>query len=92
MYEVAAPTTANNGFEIHQNAYVYVGTYDAQKVLSYKLHNERNGVFAFVIEGEVLVDANRLHARDSVHIEGLPGVSINFQQKTTLLLMEVPLS
>jgi redox-sensitive bicupin YhaK (pirin superfamily) len=91
MYEVAAPTNTNNGFEIYQDAYMYIGTYEAQKVLSYKLHNERNGVFAFVIQGEALVDANRLEDRDSVHIEGLSGVPINFQKETTLLLIEVPL-
>lgn len=92
LYEVAAPTMDNNAFVIYQNAYVYLGAYEPHKKLLYNLHNENNGVFIFVIEGEALVDVNRLKRRDSIEITGLRTVTVDFTQETEILLIEVPLS
>lgn len=74
-----------------QDAWFSMGTFDAEQTVEYSLHHEENGVYLFVIEGEVNVLGNQLERRDGIGLWETKDFQVNVMQQTTLLLMEVPM-
>ncbi len=73
---------------INQDAWItYV---DAKtKPLDYHVKQEGDGVYVFVIEGNLTVAGTRLSARDALGVSDTPSVSISGQGRA--LLIEVPM-
>ena len=76
---------------IKQDAWFSMGTFDAGKSFEYKLHQEGNGVYLFIIEGDVEVAGNRLSRRDGIGLWDTKSFKVEITQEATLLLMEVPM-
>jgi redox-sensitive bicupin YhaK (pirin superfamily) len=57
----------------------------------YKLKNNKNGVYAFVIEGSVSINGEKLEKRDGLAISETDALKINADSDSELLLMEIPL-
>lgn len=74
---------------ILQNAWFSMGTFDAGQVVDYKLHNEKTGVYLFVIEGEVSAGGTKLERRDGIGIQDIKELRIIVEKEATVLLMEV---
>ena len=53
MTEILSPRSSGKGVWIHQDAWFSMGTFDKDTSLTYTLNKEENGVYAFVIEGDV---------------------------------------
>ena len=53
FYQILSPNSDDTGVWIHQDAYFSMGTFDAGKNASYTLKNVENGLYVFVIFGEV---------------------------------------
>ena len=62
-----------------------------QERVSNKLHQEGNGVYLFIIEGDVEVAGNRLSRRDGIGLWDTKSFKVEITQEATLLLMEVPM-
>ena len=73
------------------DAWFSMGTFDAGKSFEYKLHQEGNGVYLFIIEGDVEVAGNRLSRRDGIGLWDTKSFKVEITQEATLLLMEVPM-
>jgi ATP phosphoribosyltransferase len=76
---------------IKQDAWFSMGTFDAGKSFEYKLHQEGNGVYIFIIEGDVKVADNLLSKRDGIGLWDTKNFKVEVIQEATLLLMEVPM-
>ena len=76
---------------IHQQAYLSFGDFEDSKTLEYQLKNEENGVYVFLIEGEVSIDGQALKKRDALGILETKNFKMEFQQKSKVLLIEVPM-
>lgn len=76
---------------ILQDAWFSMGTLDAGQVKEYKLHHKDNGVYLFVIEGEVEVNNTILSRRDGAGFSETDSITIEALKNSTLLLMEVPM-
>ena len=76
---------------IKQDAWFSMGSFDAGQTIDYKMHQEGNGVYMFVIEGEIEVDGDHLSKRDGIGIWDTKEFQIKITKETTLLLMEVPM-
>lgn len=86
------PEGEGDGLWIHQNAYFSRGSFDAHQEFSYALRQPTNGLYVFVVEGEVQVAGETLHRRDALGLEGLPTVSFKTNgQSAGLLLLDVPM-
>ena len=59
--------------------------------MAYKLKNNKNGVYAFVIEGSVSINGEKLDKRDGLAISDTNELKINAESDAEVLLMEVPL-
>lgn len=77
---------------ILQDAWFSMGTLDAGRVEEYKFHKKGTGVYLFVIEGEVEVNNTILSRRDGAGFYDTDRITIEVLKKSTLLLMEVPMS
>lgn len=76
---------------ILQDAWFSMGTFDAGQTIGYKMHKEDNGVYMFIIEGEVNVVGEHLSPRDGIGIWDTKEFQVNVEKETQLLLMEVPM-
>lgn len=87
---VVAPDN-NEGVFINQDAWFSLGNFDEGFTTSYTLNKTGNGVYAFVLEGSVTVGGEKLGRRDAVGISETGTVEISADEKSEVLLIEVPM-
>ncbi|HEV7780095.1 MAG TPA: pirin family protein [Chitinophagaceae bacterium] len=92
LLTVVSPIGTNDGgVQIHQDAWFSLGKLDKNIALDYELKNKANGVYAFVIEGDVTVNGENLNRRDGLAISGADKLTIQADTDAEILLMEVPI-
>lgn len=77
---------------INQDAWFSLGTLDAGQIKEYKQHKKGNGVYLFVIEGEVEVNNTVLSKRDGAGFSETDAITIEVLKEAKVLLMEVPMN
>jgi redox-sensitive bicupin YhaK (pirin superfamily) len=92
FYQVLSPNEDDEGVWIHQNAWFYLGNFQQGNSTSYSLKNRNNGVYAFILEGEVEIEDEKLSSRDGFGIWEVDKISVNSVSKSRILLMEVPMT
>lgn len=88
---VVSPDNTGETIWINQDAYFSLGEFDQGKRVRYKVHTPGNGVYVFVIEGEIEIADERLHSRDAIGLTELEDVTITAQADSRVLLIEVPM-
>ena len=91
LHQILSPNPEDEGVWIHQDAWFHLGRLDGRKSLTYDLHKSGNGVYAFVIEGEVSVNCQKLEKRDGFGLWDLESLELSTTQGTEVLIMEIPL-
>jgi redox-sensitive bicupin YhaK (pirin superfamily) len=91
LLQVLSPDKDAEGVWIHQDAWFYIGQMDKDFQISYTLQKAGNGIYAFVIEGDVTIDDIALNRRDGLGIEDAETIHIKADSRTRLLIMEVPM-
>ena len=90
--QVLSPNPEDDGVWIHQNAWFNMTNLDREKKITYQLNNpENNGVYVFVLKGDVTVNKQALNKRDGLGIWNVSELKIEADSNTELLLMEVPM-
>jgi len=56
----------------------------------YELKNKENAVYAFVIEGDITINGEKLNRRDGLGITDADELNIKADSNAEILLMEVP--
>ncbi len=75
---------------IYQNAYItYVQKQEEQ--YTYQMNNEENGLFVLVIEGDVVIQNQKLGHRDAVEITNEKAITFNILSAAQILCIEVPM-
>lgn len=91
LLTVVSPVgSSEGGVQIHQDAWFSLGKLDAGLRIPYALKKNGNGVYAFVIEGSVTVNGQKLERRDGLGISDTDQLDITADTASELLLMEVP--
>jgi len=80
------------GLTFHQDAWGLRGLFDSGAEVEYTLKNRGNGVFLFVISGEVQFGDEVLKARDDASLTDLEKLSIKALSSADLLLFELPMA
>jgi len=92
LQQILSPNADDDGVWIHQNAWFHQTQLEAGKELDYTLkEKEKNGVYAFVIDGSVIINGQSLSKRDGFGIWEVDTLQIKADTTTELLLMEVPM-
>ena len=58
---------------------------------TYQLHQTQNGVYAFVIKGDVTINGISINERDGLGITDIETLNIKVDNDAELLLMEIPM-
>ena len=82
--------TSDGGVQVHQDAWFSLGKLDKGISLAYTLKKKENGVYAFIIEGDVTINGQALNRRDGLGITETDKLEIKADSSAEILLMEVP--
>ncbi|MCB2379257.1 pirin family protein [Hymenobacter sp. BT635] len=92
LQQVLSPSPDDAGVWIHQDAWFSLGDFDPGFSTEYAVKKAGNGVYAFVLEGDVTINGQPLHRRDGFGIWDTDTLSIQADSQAQLLLMDVPMS
>ena len=92
FYQVLSPNKDDQGVWINQDAWFHIGKFDKGHSAEYTLKKEGNGVYAFVLEGDVEINNEKLTKRDGMGIWDTESITVKASENTRVLLMEVPMS
>ena len=92
FYQILSPNSDDQGVWINQNAWFHLGKFDAGKSETYTLKSEGNGVYAFILEGEVEIEGQKLGKRDGFGIWVTSEIEVKSISDSRILLMEVPMN
>lgn len=92
LHQILSPNQDDEGVWIHQNAWFHMGNLKAGKRLKYDLKAEGNGIYAFVLEGEVSIAGQALSKRDGFGVWDTEAIDIQASEDAKVLLMEVPMA
>lgn len=93
LQQVLSPNQDDDGVWIHQNAWFSMTSLENGKELTYTLNDKaNNGVYSFVIDGNVTINDQVLNKRDGFGVWGISELNIKADSNTELLLMEIPMN
>ena len=92
LQQVLSPNVDDEGVWIHQDAWFHLGTLDKGNKQNYQIRKKGNGVYAFIISGEVTIAGQPLAARDGLGLWDIDQIDIVADSNTEILLMEVPMA
>jgi len=91
LQNVVSPEKDGSAIRINQDAWFTLGNLRPGFSETYRLHQAGNGVYVFVLEGEVTIDGEHLGRRDGMGISETEAFEINASSDAALLLIEVPM-
>jgi len=87
---VVAPDDANAVW-INQDAWFSLANLSKGFAVEYSVHKKNNGVYAFVIKGDVTINGIALNERDGLGISETDLLNINADSDAELLLIDIPM-
>ncbi len=91
LQQILSPNADDDGVWIHQDAWFHMGKFDKEMTLDYTIKKEGNGVYAFVIKGDVTINGEKLETRDGLGIWDTDKLNIQVTKGAELLLLEIPM-
>jgi redox-sensitive bicupin YhaK (pirin superfamily) len=89
---VVSPLESNNGgIGINQDAWFSLGNFDAGTETLYKIKRQGNGVYAFVLEGKIEINEQKLGRRDAYGVSETEAIKIKASSDAEILLMDIPM-
>ena len=92
LMQILSPNQDDEGVWIHQNAWFHMGNLSKGKSVEYKIKDSRNGVYAFIIDGDVSIEGQELNRRDGYGVWDTDKINIDATSNARVLLMEVPMT
>lgn len=91
LHQILSPNADDEGVWVHQNAWFHLGNFSEESAFSYSLKDKTNGVYIFVLEGELFANEQKLERRDGFGIWETDEITFKTKSATQVLLMEVPM-
>lgn len=88
---LVSPEKNKDSLWINQNAYFSLCTLQKNKSVTYNLYKPGNGIYIFLIEGEVNIEKELLKKRDAIGIEEAEKLDISANEESEILFIEVPM-
>lgn len=89
--QVLSPYPDDEGVWIHQDAWFHLADFEQGIQKNYTIKRSGNGVYVFVIKGNIDVNGQDLHTRDGFGVWDTTTLQISATSDATFLLMEVPM-
>lgn len=91
-FQVVVSPEDQDAVWINQDAYFSLGKLEKGVAVDYKVRKKGNGVYAFVLNGEVKVNDEILQKRDAVGITETDQLHVEATGDADVLLIEVPMN
>jgi redox-sensitive bicupin YhaK (pirin superfamily) len=92
LYQIVSPDVNEQGVQIMQDAWFHMGEFDNGVTETYKIRKEGNGVYIFVIEGNIEINGTVLKDRDALGISDEELLEVKSNTKSKFLIMDIPMS
>lgn len=92
FYQVLSPNPDDQGVWIHQNSWFHLGRFTKEQELTYSMQDPKNGLYVFVLEGNIVAAEQQLESRDGLGLWDVEQVKFKTTANSRVLLMEVPMS
>ncbi|TAE19444.1 MAG: pirin family protein [Bacteroidetes bacterium] len=92
LQQILSPNAEDEGVWIHQDAWFHMGALDKDFQTTYNLKKKGNGVYAFVVKGDVTIANQALNSRDGFGIWDVDSLDIKADSEAEILLMEIPMA
>ncbi|HTL80920.1 MAG TPA: pirin family protein [Bacteroidia bacterium] len=89
---IVSPEKSGDTLWINQDAWYSLGAFSRPANVDYTIHKKGNGVYAFVIEGNISIGENKAGKRDAIGVWESEKISIAVEPGTELMLIEVPMN
>lgn len=77
---------------INQDAWIYISNFDKDFKTKYVVNKKGNGVYIFIINGEININNNKLLKRDGIGIWDIDCFTVTASKNSELLFIEVPMT
>jgi len=89
---VVAPLgSVTEALQINQDAWFSLGKFEKGTTVSYSKKRAENGLYVFVIEGNIELEGETLLRRDAIGIEGTDTIELTAADHAYVLVMDVPM-
>ena len=92
LQQILSPDSQDEGVWIYQEAWFHTGKLDKGLSLDYEFRKISNGVYIFMLSGNVTINGTSLGRRDGFGVWDTDKIKIVADSETELLLMEVPMN
>lgn len=91
FFQILSPSKEDQGVWIQQNAWFSLGNFEEGFSDTYTLKDKANGVYIFIVEGEITVNGENFTKRDGIGLWNTETFSITATTDARVLLIEVPM-
>ena len=91
LQQILSPNPDDDGVWIYQNAWFNLGQFDKGFRADYHIKLNGNGVYAFILSGNVVINNQELKARDGYGLWDIEKFTIKANTDAEFLLMEIPM-
>ena len=92
LQQILSPDPNDAGVWIHQDAWFHLGKFDTNKGADYTIRRKGNGVYAFVLKGNMTINGQAVETRDGIGIWDTDKIDIKATTDAEILLMDVPMT
>ncbi len=92
LLKVVSGENSNSSLFINQNASIFRSKIDKNFRINFNLSNKNNGVYLFVLEGSIKLDAELINKRDAIGIYDTDSFFFSANEDSEIILIEVPMN
>ncbi len=92
LQQIVSPLKDDEGVWINQDAWFHLGNLKKGFQTEYTIKQTGNGVYAFLMEGDVTINGQQLNKRDGFGVWDVEKISILADSDAEILVMEVPMN
>lgn len=89
--QILSPNADDAGVWIYQDAWFNLGKFNAETTKTYNLNKKGDGVYVFVLSGQIEVNGEILDTRDGLGIWDTDSFDVKAISDAEFLMMEVPM-
>jgi redox-sensitive bicupin YhaK (pirin superfamily) len=90
--QILSPDADDEGVWIYQDAWFNMARFTQDTTLTYALNKKGNGVYIFVLKGQIVLNGQEILTKDGFGIWDTNEFTIQASEGAEVLLMEVPMS
>jgi redox-sensitive bicupin YhaK (pirin superfamily) len=89
---LVSPDREEGNLWLHQDATFSMGVFDAGQPLNYTMKTAGNGAYVFLLDGRAKINGTQLNKRDAMGVYDASSFTIETEEQSRYLIIDVPMS